>query len=503
LSASSKLVLLTTVLVMAAVCVEGFVLLGQREEILQTATRNEALARAQIIQAAIENEYMSERKPDQRFLDQLRQGSGGDTLLVLDEHGAVGSFSGDSTIAAKLIQAPEASATLTQGRRVQTERAIDGRNYLVISLPINLSAGRRSALLLVHSLSSLEAQLARARRSLIVATMLVTLATFVIIVFVTDRYLTRPLQGLVTGTEAFGSGDLFYRVNPPHGRGALFRLTHAFNTMADRLATQRQAAEQKADEQLELERQLRQTERLAMVGRLAASIAHEIGAPLNVIDGRAEQLIAQPTASLEKRQRNLLIIRAQTKRIERIVSQLLTFVRAYEPNNQPLRLAPLVHEVMELVEPDAKAAQVSFDITGLRDFGVCADLEMVRQVFLNMCINAIQAMPAGGRLRISSQPSAANKDGRRFASIQFADTGEGIPPEQINHIFEPFFTTKGVSDGTGLGLAICQRIVEKHDGWIDVENDTAGGAIFTIHLPAEENKQEAAATAAARVTTEL
>jgi signal transduction histidine kinase len=488
---------------MAAVCVEGFVLLGQREEILQTATRNEAMTRAQIIKAAIENEYLSGRKSDQRLLDQLRRGSGGDTLIVLDEHGAPGGFSGEPTTAANLIRTPEVNATLIQGQPQQTVRAIDGRNYLVVSLPISLSDGQRSALLLVHPLSSLEAQVARARTSLIVATMLVTLATFVILVFVTDRYLTRPLEGLVNGTEAFGSGDLTYRVTAPHGRGALFRLTKAFNTMADRLATQRKDAEQKADEQLALERQLRQTERLAMVGRLAASIAHEIGAPLNVIDGRAEQLVAQPSASPERRQRNLLIIRAQTKRIERIVSQLLSFVRPYEPNNKPLRLVPLVNEVIEMVEPDAKAAQVSFDISGLRDFSVCADLEMVRQVFLNMCINAIQAMPAGGRLRISSDPSAASKDGRRFASIQFADTGEGIPPEQINHIFEPFFTTKGVSDGTGLGLAICQRIVEKHGGWIYVENEPNGGAVFTVHLPAEENQEEAAAAAAARVTTEL
>ena len=502
MSASSKLVLLTTVLVMATVCIEGFVLLGQREGILEAATQSEALSRAKIMQAAVENEYLGGRTPDQRFLDRLRQSSDGDTVVLLDES-AVSSFSGQPAIAANLLRTPGVGTALTQSQPQLITHGIDGGNYLLVFLPTNLTSGRPSGLALVHPLSSLEAQLAQARQSLIVATMLVTLATFVIVMFVTDRYLTKPLEGLVTGTEAFGSGDLAYRVHQPHGHGALFRLTIAFNTMADRLATQRQLAEEKAEEQLALERQLRQNERLAMVGRLAASIAHEIGAPLNVIDGRAEQLVAQPMAPLERRQRNLVIIRSQTKRIERIVRQLLNFVRPYEPKSEAIRLAPLIREVMELVEPDAKAAQVSFDISGLQDFIVVVDSEMIRQLFLNLCVNAIQAMPGGGRLRISSQPNAAEKDGQRFTSIQFADTGEGISLEQINYIFEPFFTTKGVSEGTGLGLAICQRIVEKHGGWIDVTNEPDGGASFTIHLPAEEKTEGAAAAAAARVTTEL
>jgi len=503
LSASSKLVLLTTVLVMAAVCVEGFVLLGQREALLRAATRSEATARGRLIQVAIENEYLSGGTPDQQFFDRLRQGSDGDTIALLDDQAAIGRVSGRQPLMTNLIQTPEVRASLARGQSEIIVQGADGHNYLVIFLPISLSSGPRLSLALVHPLSSLEEQVAHARQSLIVATMLVTLATFLIVLFVTERYLTRPLEGLVTGTEAFGSGDLAYRVNPPHGHGPLFRLTSAFNTMADRLAKQRQEAEQKAEEQLALERQLRQNERLAMVGRLAASIAHEIGAPLNVIDGRAEQLITQPMTPLEKRQRNLVVIRTQTKRIERIVSQLLTYVRPYEPKQQAIRVAPLIHEVMELVEPDAKAGQVSFDVAGLKDISVFGDAEMIRQVFFNLSINAIQAMPNGGRLRISSQPNGAERDGQRFASVQFADTGEGIPPEQLSYIFEPFFTTKGVSEGTGLGLAICQRIVEKHGGWIFVTNEPDGGASFTIHLPAEGKSEEGAASATARITTEL
>jgi two-component system, NtrC family, sensor kinase len=240
-----------------------------------------------------------------------------------------------------------------------------------------------------------------------------------------------------------------------------------------------------------------------MVGRLAASIAHEIGAPLNVIDGRAEQLITQPQATLERRQRNLTIIRAQTKRIERIVRQLLTFVRPFEENRKMIELQPLIAEVIELVGPDAAAAKVRFDTSELKNFPVFADSELIRQVFLNLSVNAIQAMPQGGTLRISSDPAPISRNGNTFASVQFADTGAGIPAEQINYIFEPFFTTKRVSEGTGLGLAICQRIVEKHGGWIYATNAKAGGAVLTICLPLNEAGDETAAPEAASVTTEL
>jgi len=397
-----------------------------------------------------------------------------------------------------LPQDPEVRALLSEGRGKQITR----HDSQLTILPVNLGSSRRGVLAVVHPLSALQAQIAHARRSLIVATMLVTLATFVILVFVTDRYLTRPLESIVAGTDAFGSGDLDYRVASPTGRGAFFRLTTAFNRMADRLATQRQIADQKVEEQLALERQLRQTERLAMVGRLAASIAHEIGAPLNVIDGRAEQLMSQPMAPLGRRQRNLTIIRTQTKRIERIVRQLLTFVRPFEPNKQVVPLRALIDEVIELVGPDAKAASVSFNTNGLRDFNLFADAEMMRQVFLNLCVNAVQAMPGGGELRVTSEPQTIEKNGDSFASVQFTDTGEGIPPEQINYVFEPFFTTKGVSEGTGLGLAICQRIVERHGGWIYVTNVDGGGASFTIHLPSSDGTQQAD-TETAAATTEL
>src|SRR6266496_4592088 len=210
---------------MAAVAVEGFVLLGQREEILQTATRNETLARAQIMQAAIESQYLNDRTSLPEFLNTLRKSSENDTVAVLDESGAIISISGEPSLATNLVGDTELKTAIGQNRPTQMSR----QDYVFTVLPIRLGSDRRGMLAVIHPLASLQSQIRYARRSLIIATMLVTLATFVIILFVTNRFPTQPLENMLAGTEAFGSGDLDFRVVAPHGRGALFRLTMAFN----------------------------------------------------------------------------------------------------------------------------------------------------------------------------------------------------------------------------------------------------------------------------------
>src|SRR5262249_18880081 len=220
---------------MAAVAVEGFVLLRQREELLKTATGNETLARAQIMQPAIENQYLNDRTSLEQFLSALRKNSENDTVALLDESASILTVSGEQPAANSVMADNELRQVILQNRAAQVSR----ENYVFTVLPLRLGPDRHGTLVVIHPLASLQAQVAHARRSLALATMLVTLATFVIVLFVTDRYLTQPLENILAGTEAFGSGDLDFRVIAPRGRGALFRLTMAFNRMADRLAAQR------------------------------------------------------------------------------------------------------------------------------------------------------------------------------------------------------------------------------------------------------------------------
>ncbi|MBK6797194.1 MAG: hypothetical protein IPG76_10490 [Acidobacteria bacterium] len=269
----------------------------------------------------------------------------------------------------------------------------------------------------------------------------------------------------------------------PANGGEISQLALEFNRMADHLEEQRNAAALEADEKLALERELRHSERLASVGRLAAGVAHELGAPLQVIDGRAKQLLNQTDAPIDQRQRNLTIIRSQTERISRIVRQLLNLSRPYNLKLQRINLDQLLSETAELIQTNAQRAGVSIEIDTRESLKVIGDPELLNQVFLNICFNAIQEMPNGGTLKIECFEDPSGSNDHAAAVVRFSDTGPGIPPENLPNIFDPFFTTKEVGNGTGLGLAVSSRIIEEHGGWIEAETLKEGGASFTVHLP--------------------
>jgi signal transduction histidine kinase len=301
---------------------------------------------------------------------------------------------------------------------------------------------------------------------------------------------------LLDGAVALGRGDLNYRVRAPAGAGELAGLAREFNRMADRLAEQRLSTLREAEERLALERKLRHSEQLAAVGRLAAGVAHEMGAPLQVIDGRAKQLLHNADAPTETRQRNLIIIRNQADRIARTVRQLLNLSRPHKLDFRKVELTPLVEETAELIETQAESAGIEIALR-CDDAVIEADPELIQQVLLNVFRNGIQAMPQGGRLCVECLKDAAEKGGRNFAALRVSDTGVGIAPESLPNIFDPFFTTKEVGQGTGLGLPISSRIVEEHDGWIEAANAAGGGAVFTVYLPQVGLAQAAMKEAAA------
>jgi signal transduction histidine kinase len=300
---------------------------------------------------------------------------------------------------------------------------------------------------------------------------------------VTRQSLSGPIKELLEGAAAVGRGDLNYRVIVPKRGGEFSRLALDFNRMADNLAEQRRAAERAAEERLALERALRHSERLSVVGRLAAGVAHEMGAPLNVIYARAGQMLANPDAPLDKRQRYLTIIRSQAERITRIVRQLLDLARPGDLRREPVDVGHIVTSTLELVEADAKRAGVEFEVNADGHLFADADKGLLHQVLLNVCLNAIQAMPAGGRLRVECLRDGVAAEGNRMIAISVSDTGTGIAPEHLAHIFEPFYTTKPVGEGSGLGLAVSNRIVEEHGGRIEAANNAEGGASFTIYMP--------------------
>ncbi|MGE0128491.1 MAG: ATP-binding protein [Blastocatellales bacterium] len=488
---SARLILLLTLAVSVVMVVASLFTLRQREAALREAARGEVRAHALTLQIALEEDYLTGRSLDaQRLINRLGENTGIYSAVLFDAEGKIVAIS--NTLAPEEFKyLNEARQVMASGKAMEIGRSISGEDYFSMILPLQVQGRRVGAIEIVQPISFVKADIARARFHIAITALMLFITILLVVTAVTRFSLARPIQELLDGALAVGRGNLNYRVLAPWSGGELARLAQEFNRMADSLAEQRRSSIHEAEERLALERKLRHNERLAVLGQLAAGVAHEMGAPLQVIDGRAKQLLNNTETPLETRQRNLTIIRNQAERISRIVRQLLNLARPYNLNLQPVELSSLVKEIVEMIETQAESAGVEIVVSpGNCGAAVEADQEFIQQVLLNVCRNGIQATAAGGRLRLECLGDAADKDGRRFAALRVSDTGVGIPPEHLPKVFDPFFTTKIVSEGVGLGLPISNRIVEEHGGWIEAANGDEGGAVFTIYLPQAESPPE-------------
>ncbi|MCI0659998.1 MAG: ATP-binding protein [Acidobacteria bacterium] len=476
----TKLIIFLTVAVGIVMLFGGYFMLRQREAILETAMRNEVRAHAATLKIALEDAYRSGRTSDvQRLINRLSENPKVYSVTLFDETGR-SVMSSNPLAADEVRNPPQVRQVLAT---VQTAEIDSNEDLFSLIIPIRIGQSQLGAFEITQPRSFIRADFARARRDIALVTLALFAAIILVVLAVMRRSLLRPINEMLGGAFAIGRGDLDYRVIVPAGGGELSQLASEFNRMADRLAEQRRAASRDAEERLALERELRHKERLASVGRLAAGIAHEMGAPLNVIRGRAEMLQQRPDMPEEKRDRNLNIINAQADGIARIVRQLLTLARPFNLRRGAVEATQLISEMRELIEPEAAKAGVRIEVVTDEQSWIDGDRDLLHQVLLNICLNGLQAMEQGGNLRIEILRNSIIRNDRHFVALRITDTGPGITPDNINNIFDPFFTTKDVGQGSGLGLAVSHRIVEEHNGWIEVENHQMGGAVFTVYLP--------------------
>lgn len=230
-----------------------------------------------------------------------------------------------------------------------------------------------------------------------------------------------------------------------------------------------------------LEQQIIQAEKLATIGQLTAGIAHEIGTPLNIISGNAE-LIQLDMKESDKGYQELTTIVAQTKRISVLIRRLLDFARPKILSLQPISINSVIAGVLEFVHLQFSKNRIDIETSLENDLSkVYGDPALLHQVFLNVIINAFQAMNKGGKLRVETSMQNRN---REKVIITIKDTGEGIPPENLEKLFTPFFTTKDPGKGTGLGLAVTHRIIQEHSGTIHIDSEVGKGTVVTIQFNA-------------------
>jgi signal transduction histidine kinase len=236
--------------------------------------------------------------------------------------------------------------------------------------------------------------------------------------------------------------------------------------------------------------------KLAALGRLTAGIAHEVKNPLNAMmihlellrtKIRSGTLVAAGGAGRDDGSRadavedavlqHVQIIESEIRRLDQVVQGFLKFTRPEDLRLQPVRVSTLFEEIHPVVEPEAQKHDVRVLVECAEDTPpVNGDAAMLRQAFLNLAINACQAMPGGGTLRLISAPAPRGR-----VEVRVEDTGVGIPPEHLGRIFDLYFTTK--DHGTGIGLSMVYRIVQMHDGEVEVQSTPGRGTTFTILLP--------------------
>jgi len=326
------------------------------------------------------------------------------------------------------------------------------------------------------------------RNRIILTTALLIGSLTVVILFLVQRNVSRPIKQLIERIRAVGEGRWEKRIEI-EGSNEISSLAAEFNQMCQRLQDLYGRLVREQRERLALERSLRQSDKLASIGQLAAGLAHEIGTPLNIIGGRAEFLLSRPRSPQEIGD-NLQIIRSQIDRIAGIVRQLLEFSRRREPAFRPVEISNLLQKVIGLLEHKIREKNVSVALRIDPSLpAVQADPDQIQQVLLNLLLNSLHALEPGGKVKITAAAaqgphangdSSAQQPGLR---IEVEDDGAGIPAEHLTQVFDPFFTTKDVGEGTGLGLSVSYGIIKDHGGDIQVESKAGAFTRFTVFLP--------------------
>lgn len=287
--------------------------------------------------------------------------------------------------------------------------------------------------------------------------------------------ITKPVGRLVAASKEFASGNLSYHVEV-NSRDEIGELGKTLNRMS--------ASLNERDQELRAytERQLLRSERLASVGRLAAGVAHEINNPLTGVLTFGHLLLRKCDDASPQREALETIVN-ETTRCKRIVRGLLDFARETELQKVPASVNDALRESLRLTENEAlvNSVEISEELNQQLP-EIMLDKAQVQQVFINIVVNAIDSMPNGGTLNVTSDIAADGK----FVVVRFADTGCGIAAENVGRVFDPFFTTKDASKGTGLGLAVSYGIVARHNGTIGVKSQPAEGSTFTVKLPTNE-----------------
>lgn len=362
-----------------------------------------------------------------------------------------------------------------------------------ISVPISKTDNNRGWVRL--GMSTIDAN--REMRKMTLVSLGIAMAAIllsVIFAWAVDRRIRSSLSGLIDVTRRMAGGDLSQRVDIRTG-DEMEELGHSFNRMANELARYQTELEEKVvvrtgqlaevnDALKRIQTEQIRYERLSVLGEMTAVVSHEVRTPLNAMNIHLQRLKRKlrhkETGDSQELVSILDLIAYEINRINNVINEYMRFARPQVGRAQPTEINPVIQSVIDLLDLEASRAHIQIKFIPGKDLPVVfLDEDKLRQVYLNLLLNSIHAMPGGGHIVI--QTERAERGG---VKAQVSDNGPGIPPENLEKIFQPFFTTK--PNGTGLGLAIIARILREAGGEIRCHSEEGKGAVFEMTFPNEK-----------------
>lgn len=492
-----------------------------RDRLTLDLVRSEAFRAAGFITESLVTEMMEkERDEIRQTVEQLGSEPGIETIRIYNSMGEI-RFSAreeevgtvvplDSEACRQCHSGAGAAAPVANGGQARIYARDDGGRMLgsinpILNRPGCSQAGCHSedqrvlgVLDVQLSMASVDEVMSTAARNSSLVALGIVFLSALLIALIVYRSVHVPATRLQRATEALAAGNLDVSIDLKRS-DELGQLARSFNQMAQNLKTADQELREwshtledrvraKTAELERINRQMIQVEKSASLGRMAATVAHELNNPLSGIVTYARVLARKVERGFpegpdrDKVLEELEVIRGESLRCGRIVQDLLTFARESPHQFKPERLHSVVERAVKLVEHHMELSAVDIVLRlELSDDHVVCDADQIVQALLALMINAVEAMPEGGELRIRTGPG--EQEPRENVSLWVSDTGGGIPEAIRDRIFDPFFSTKSETKGVGLGLPVVYGIVRRHDGRIELQSGPDQGAVFHIELP--------------------